>query len=165
MKNILFIVFSAALLLFYSAELRAQKKKLYNPEKDGTEQFENALKKAKAEGKHVFLHIGGNWCPWCFRFESFVSNDTELDSLLHADYVVKHISYGGENKNLPLMARLGMPQRFGFPVIVITNAEGKRLHTQDTGYLEDGKSSYDRDKVLRFLKNWRPEALNPKYNR
>jgi thioredoxin-related protein len=164
MKHLILLMIAGILLTVNTASAQADKKKLYDPKLDGMQQFEQAQVQAKAEGKHIFLHIGGNWCPWCYRFEKFVSDDAELDSLLKADFVVKHISYGGENKNLPLMGVLGIPQRFGFPVVVITDADGNRLHTQDTGYLEDG-GSYDRDKVLRFFKNWRPEALNPKYNR
>jgi thioredoxin-related protein len=164
MKYLILFILTGMLFSGNIVSAQADKKKLYDPELDGMVQFEEALEQAKEEGKHVFLHIGGNWCPWCFRFEKFVSDDSELDSLLQADFVIKHISYGGKNKNLPLMGKLGMPQRFGFPVIVITDAEGNRLHTQDTGYLEAG-GSYDREKMLRFFKNWRPEALNPKYNR
>ncbi|GAB6279950.1 MAG: hypothetical protein STSR0006_19930 [Lentimicrobium sp.] len=52
------------------------------------------------------------------------------------------------------------PQRFGFPVFVILNQKGERIHTQDSGLLESGEN-YDDKKVIQFLKNWSPKALDP----
>jgi hypothetical protein len=50
------------------------------------------------------------------------------------------------------------PQRFGFPVLVVLNSNGQRIHTQDSGLLESG-DGYDPKKVIGFLKNWTPAAL------
>ena len=58
-----------------------------------------------------------------------------------------------------MMKRLGNPGRFGYPVFVVLDSKGKVLHYQDSGYLEEGKG-YDRAKVIRFFKNWTPEAVN-----
>ena len=58
-----------------------------------------------------------------------------------------------------LMKRLNNPRRFGFPVFVILDADGKVLHIQDSSFLEEGKG-YDEKKVIRFLKNWTPKAVN-----
>jgi hypothetical protein len=70
------------------------------------------------------------------------------------------LNYSKENKNLDLLAELEYPQRFGFPVLLVLNGEGRRIHTQNTGYLEKDKS-YDEKKVVGFLRNWSPEALDP----
>ena len=83
-----------------------------------------------------------------------------MDSLLNADYVFGLLNYSKENKNLDLLAELEYPQRFGFPVLVILNGEGKRIHTQNTAYLEKEKS-YDEKKMIEFLKQWSPAALDP----
>jgi len=58
------------------------------------------------------------------------------------------------------MASLDYPQRFGFPVLVVLDQEGNRLHTQDTGYLELDKG-YDPEKISRFLLNWNVASLKP----
>ena len=55
---------------------------------------------------------------------------------------------------------LEFPQRFGFPVFVILDENGKRIHTQNSAFLKKG-DGYDKEKVLRFFKNWSPQALNP----
>ena len=57
------------------------------------------------------------------------------------------------------MSRLGNPARFGFPVFVVLNGEGKVMHIQDSSYLEEGRG-YNKDKVLRFFKNWTPAEVD-----
>lgn len=73
--------------------------------------------------------------------------------------VVK-VSYNRENRQEELLSKLDFPQRFGFPVFVILNSKGERIHTQNSAYLEKDKN-YDKDVVLGFFKNWSPTAVNP----
>jgi thioredoxin-related protein len=72
------------------------------------------MAKAKKESKHVLLQIGGNWCVWCYRFNSFVLLDPDLKNILNNNYVVYHLNYSPENRNLDYLKKLGFPQRFGF---------------------------------------------------
>lgn len=147
------------ILLFLSVTINAQEHKLYNPDADAMAQLDKAIVQAKSENKHVMIIVGGNWCPWCIKMDQFMHNNYSVDSLLTADYILVHLNYSKENKNPAVMARLEYPQRFGFPVIVILNETGKRIHTQNTAYLEE-KDSYSRDKYLDFLKSWNKKAVN-----
>lgn len=70
------------------------------------------------------------------------------------------LNYSRENKNSEILTELDFPQRFGFPVFVILDSEGNRIHTQNSAYLEAGEG-YDDKKVLQFLKHWTPAALDP----
>jgi len=157
MKQIISLI---TILFFMYTVSFSQREKLYDIDANPSEQFKEAIKKAKLENKHVMIQIGGNWCSWCYKFNDFYKNDTELDSMIKADYVVIHVNYNPKNKH-DLFERLDFPQRFGFPVIVIVDAEGKRLHTQNSWYLEDGKESYDKEKFKSFLKNWTVKAVDP----
>lgn len=149
------------ILVWITVNLAAQEAvKIYNPQANARVELNEAIKIASKSGKHVFLQIGGNWCPWCIKFHRFVHGHAELDSLLNHNYVVCLINYSKENKNLDLLADLGYPQRFGFPVFVILDSKGQRLHTQDSGLLESG-DGYDTKKVKGFFQNWSPEALRP----
>lgn len=132
--------------------------KLYNPYANVAKDIEVALTKAKVEKKHVLLQIGGNWCVWCYRFNSFVQLDSGLKKLLNDNYIVYHLNYSKENRNLNYLNKLSNPQRFGFPVLVVLNEEGKLLHTQATGLLSKG-NGYDSEKVETFFQNWSPAAL------
>ncbi|MBI5217740.1 MAG: thioredoxin family protein [Bacteroidia bacterium] len=143
---------------------QSDKPKLYNPEADAKKELAEAIKKAGQEGKYVLLQIGGNWCPWCIRFHKFINAESSIDSIIKKDYIfllVNHSKEKTEYKNMELLKQLDYPQRFGFPVLVVLDGSGKRLHTQDSGYLESGEG-YDKKKVILFLKNWSPNALNPK---
>lgn len=150
-------------LLFQTATLsvaQTQKPAIYNPQADAAAELKQAVKQAKAGNKHVLLQIGGNWCSWCIKFHNFTTADAQLDSALTANYVVLKINHSKENRNLPLLQQLEYPQRFGFPVFVVLNGEGKRLHTQNSAYLEEDKG-YSKKKVLEFLNHWSAPALNP----
>lgn len=57
------------------------------------------------------------------------------------------------------MAELEFPQRFGFPVFVILDGKGWRIHPQNSGLLES-EAGYDRRKIQEFLLQWSPAALN-----
>jgi hypothetical protein len=70
------------------------------------------------------------------------------------------VNYSKENKNPDILADLGYPQRFGFPVLVILDGNGNRLHTQNSAYLEQEKA-YSMETVIEFLKQWTPAALDP----
>ena len=131
---------------------------IYNPNADAKAEIANAISKAKQENKHIFIQIGGNWCPWCVKLNNFLDTDSTLSEILSKNYVVVKVNYSKENKNIDVLENLDKPQRFGFPVLVILDSNGKRIHTQDTGLLESGEG-YDRKKVMNFLKNWTPEAL------
>ena len=135
--------------------------KLYKPEENAEQKISEAVTKAKAEGKHVFIQIGGNWCIWCARFNDFVTNDKSIDSLIKADYVVYHMNYSKENKNEKLLAKYGFPQRFGFPVFLILDANGKLIHTQNSSYLEEGKG-YNGKTVSGFFNDWATKVFDPK---
>lgn len=156
MKKTISLIF---VLLLINSSVFSQKEKLYDIDVDPSVQYKEALTLAKKSNKHVMVQIGGNWCPWCYRFHDFHRKDAELDSMMNANYVLINVNYNPKN-NQDLFEKLDFPQRFGFPVIVITDAKGKRLHTQNSWYLEDGGNSYDKEKVKSFIKNWTVEAVS-----
>ena len=151
MKRNIFLTFIIGLI---SLSLSAQQAvKIYNPEADTKAEVAAAVAKASAEGKHVFLQVGGNWCPWCVKFHKMIEADAKLDSLVNANYVVVKVNYSKENDNHKFLATIGYPQRFGFPVFVILDEKGNVLHTQESGYLELDKG-YNREKVERMFQMW-----------
>ena len=71
--------------------------------------------------------------------------------------VMVNIPREKEKRDYDLLASLDNPQRFGFPVLVVLNREGERIHTQDSWYLEQDKT-YDREKVVHFFRMWNVAA-------
>ena len=141
-------------------------KKVYNEDINPLEQIDQAILKAKTEGKFVVCQVGGNWCPWCLRFADFVTNDTTISNVIHESFVYIHVNYNprksqGEEKQAQgkaLMKRLNNAGRFGFPVFVVLDEAGKIIHIQDSSFLEEGQGD-DKETVLRFFKNWTPQAV------
>lgn len=148
------------LIVAFSQSLKAQDSLFtaYNPNADAMAQLNQAVSKAEASGKHVFVQLGGNWCKWCRLFYKWSHSNKIIDSLITADYVVMHINFSKENKNPDVMKRFDFPQRFGFPVFLILDGKGNRLHTQNSGYLEEG-DGYSEKKVSEFLKQWNSGSL------
>ena len=54
-----------ALILTIAAKAQTGLKKVYNVNINPIEQIDQAIIKAKSEGKFVICQVGGNWCPWC----------------------------------------------------------------------------------------------------
>lgn len=141
-------------------------KKVYNEEINPIEQIDQAVAKAETEGKFVVCQVGGNWCPWCLKFADFITNDTAISKVIDENFEYIHVNYNPRKSQGPeqveqgkaLMKRLDNAGRFGFPVFVILDEEGKILHIQDSSFLEEGEG-YNQEKVLRFFKNWTPSAV------
>ena len=141
-------------------------KKVYNEDINPLVQIDQALVKAKANGKFVVCQVGGNWCIWCLRFADFITNDATISKLINDNFEYIHVNYNPRKSDgaekaaqaAALMTRLDNCGRFGFPVFVVLDDAGKVLHIQDSSFLEEGKG-YSQEKVLRFFKNWTPEAV------
>ena len=156
--------------VFFALALDAQTtlKKVYDEEINQLEQIDEAVAQAKSQGKFVVCQVGGNWCPWCLRFADFITTDTVISKVIDENFVYIHVNYnprkseGEENALLAkkTLERLNNPARFGFPVFVILDEEGKVVHIQDSSFLEEG-NGYNQEKVLRFFKNWTPKAVKP----
>lgn len=157
-KNIFVISFLLLAMTAFSQDLT--KFHLYHPEANAKKDIEAAVEKAKKAGKHVLVQVGGNWCIWCARFNDMVTTDSAIDSLVQENYIVYHLNYSKENKNLDLLEKYNFPQRFGFPVFLVLNGKGDLLHTQSSWYLEAGKG-YDKEKVTAFFTDWSKKAFDP----
>lgn len=159
MRKLISFIFLLFTLNVFSQDMK--KFSLYKPGENAETEIANAVGEAKKTGKNVFIQIGGNWCIWCARFHEFVLKDKQLDSLMNANYIVYHMNYSKENYNVKLLTKYRFPQRFGFPVFLILDSEGKLIHTQNSWYLEDGKTSYEREKIKALFNEWSAKAFEP----
>ncbi len=165
MKRRISLTFMLAFVMLM-AHAQGTLKKVYNESIDPKIQIEEALVKARIDGKFVVCQVGGNWCPWCLKFADFVEKDTAVNKVVSDNFEYIHVNYnprksaGVEARQRAelLMKRLNNPQRFGFPVFVVLDENGTVLHIQDSSFLEEGKG-YNEEKVLRFFKTWTPKAV------
>ena len=164
MKKVILSFVAALITLMANAQTGP--KKVYNEDINPIEQIDAAVMKAQSEGKFVICQVGGNWCPWCLRFADFITNDTTISKVISENFEYIHVNYNPRKSEgavkaqeaAALMKRLDNCGRFGFPVFVVLDENGKVIHTQDSSFLEEGQS-YNQEKVLRFFKNWTPKAV------
>lgn len=153
MKKI-FLILALAITLSANAQVA----KVYDETIDPMTQIDQAVAQAKQSGKYVVCQVGGNWCPWCLRFADFIKKDTAVAQVVSDNYIYIHVNYPRKSTPKDLMSRLNNPRRFGFPVMVVLDGDGKVIHTQDSSFLEEG-NGYNPKKVLRFFNCWTPKAV------
>lgn len=159
MKRILTILLLAVMTV--TLAMGQQKaKKFYDETLDPIAQIDEAVAKAKAEGKYVICQFGGNWCPWCVKFGYFIEECEEIKEVVDKNFVYIHVNYTSKKDEKSQIAnkRLANAGRFGFPVLVVLREDGSVMHIQNSSYLEEDKS-YNRTRVLKFFQSWTPEAV------
>ena len=131
--------------------------KPYSETENAEKKIAELVKKAKKENKNIILQAGGNWCIWCLRFNNFVQTTPELKSIVDKNYLYYHLNYSPKNKNEKVFAKYGNPgEKYGYPVFIILDKNGKQIHTQDSAVLEEGKG-YSLEKVKTFFETWKPK--------
>ncbi|WP_312076084.1 thioredoxin family protein [Chryseobacterium sp.] len=140
-----------------AAEEKAKLPKPYNPKADAEKDILNLISQAKKENKNIIIQAGGNWCIWCLRFNQYVQTTPELKKLVDDNYLYYHLNWSPENKNEKIFAKYGNPgEKFGYPVFIVLDKNGKQIHTQDSAVLEEGKG-YGLEKVKTFFNSWKPK--------
>lgn len=155
MKRIFFFL----IILTFALPLSAQNKiesgrEKFDPAKDPFKDLEAAVLKVKSENKRILLDVGGEWCIWCHRLDAFIESTEEIKEFLNENYITLKVNFSPENKNEKFLSQY--PAIKGYPHMFVLDSDGKFLHSQDTGLLEKEKS-YDKEKILGFLKQWAPE--------
>lgn len=139
-----------------AAEEKSKLPKPYNPKADAGKDLENLIAKAKKEKKNIMIQAGGNWCIWCLRFNQFVQTNAELKEMVDANFLYYHLNYSPENKNEKVFEEFGNPgEKFGYPVFIVLDQNGKMLHIQQSDVLEENKG-YSLEKVKDFFEQWTP---------
>jgi len=144
-------VAAIAIVVFACACAKQELPEKFDPERDAASDVANAIAKAKAQGKRVIVDVGGEWCAWCHILDGFIARNDDVKSLVGSGYVWVKVNYSKENKNEAFLSR--WPKVAGYPHLFVLDADGKLLHSQDTGQLEAGKS-YDKAKFVAFVERW-----------
>ncbi|MCK6445363.1 MAG: thioredoxin family protein [Planctomycetes bacterium] len=101
------------------------------PYLDAEKVYADALVRAKAEGKRVFLHFGAPWCVWCHRLEDWMAKK-EIAALLAKEFVDVKIDEDRMKGATELEARVRPPagpdgKGGGIPWFAFLDADGKPL--------------------------------------
>ncbi len=113
-----------------------------------TDNMDEALDKAKAEGKLVYACFSGSdWCHWCQVLEREVLSKPEFLKAMQERYVLVFIDSPMDKSILGERVREANPklvEKYGvdcFPTSVIIDADGKRLAAM-AGYMNGGPEAY-----------------------
>lgn len=140
-----------------AAEEKAKLPKPYHPEENAEEKIKKLILQAKKEKKNIILQAGGNWCVWCLRFNNFVKKTPELKEIVDRNYLYYHLNFSPENKNEKVFTKYGDPgKKYGYPVFIILDKNGKMIHVQNSEVLEEGKG-YSVEKTKEFFNKWIPK--------
>lgn len=159
MKRLILCLFLSTLALSGAPEYPSQGPDIYDPKADGSALIAAALDQAKLEHKQVILDFGANWCPWCRRLHGLFEGNPQVAAALKKGYVVVMIDVNTRNgvkRNAQVNLRYGNPVHYGLPVLMVLNAKGETVTTQDSGELEEGQG-HSPAKVLAFLDKWADE--------
>ena len=80
------------------------------------------------------MQFGANWCGWCHKLHDLFKKDRKIAKVLMYDYEVVLIDVDridGKQHNVKVNERYGNPTKLGLPVLVVLDADGKQLITQD----------------------------------
>lgn len=123
----------------------------YDPARNADQDIKDAVAEAGQTGKRVLLEVGGQWCIWCHIMDEYFEKHPELLALREKNFIMVKINFSDENKNEQVLSRY--PPVKGYPHIFVLDRDGKFLHSQETGKLEEGKS-YNLEKFTAFLNEW-----------
>ncbi len=125
--------------------------KVYDDSSDPFTDATAALVLAKETNRQVLIEIGGNWCSWCHKMDTFLENNPDIYQALHANYVLLKINVSDSNENEAFMN--GLPPVLGYPHMYISTASGKMILSKDTAELLAG-NNYSREQWLAFINKW-----------
>ncbi|CAI8267333.1 MAG: Thiol:disulfide interchange protein DsbD [Owenweeksia sp. TMED14] len=73
-------------------------KEYSNAQNSASSILENALIKAKAENKNVFLKYSASWCGWCKKLDKQMKNDS-CKSFFDSNYMIVTLAVNESEKN------------------------------------------------------------------
>ncbi|MGB0938639.1 MAG: thioredoxin family protein [Colwellia sp.] len=127
--------------------------RVYDDTSDPFKDAVAAIKLADTTNRNVLIEIGGNWCTWCHKMDTFLEKNPKVFDALHSKFVLLKINVSDSNENEAFMKSL--PPVLGYPHMYVSTAKGKMLLSKDTAELIEG-SEYSVKQWLDFLNKWQP---------
>jgi len=123
----------------------------YDARADPVQQLAQAKLQAKVQHKRVLMIVGRDSCRWTRALDALLAQDTAISKLVGQRYLLVRVHRSKDHDNATFLApysKIG-----GVPHLLLFDADGKLLVSQETGSLEQG-DGHDPSKVLAFLERW-----------
>lgn len=147
------LMIRALALTGLAAALAAAADRPFDPKADPEKDLAEAREEASHTGRRILVKVGGEWCGWCHRMDKFIAETPAVKQRLESGFVVVKVNYSEENRNEKFLRRL--PKIDGYPHLFVFEKDGRLLHSQETGSLEEGKG-YSPERFEAFLAKWSP---------
>ena len=125
--------------------------KVYDETRDPFKDATAAIVLAQETSRNILIEIGGNWCSWCHKMDTFLEKNPDIYQALHNNFVLLKINVSDTNDNQKFMQSL--PPVLGYPHMYISTNTGKMMLSKDTAELLE-KESYSRTQWLAFINKW-----------
>jgi thiol:disulfide interchange protein len=128
----------------------------YDATRDVFTDGHDALQRARDSNRRVLIEVGGDWCVWCHKLDTFLHDNPDIQQQLHATFVLLKVNVDDESDNSEFLK--AFPKPLGYPHMYITENNGSIVWSQDTAeFLHKGK--YSRERFAAFLQKWKlPDA-------
>ena len=112
---------------------------VYDPKRNAEDDLKATVAKAKAEGKHVLIQVGGDWCSWCHLMSKYFRENEKVAKVLSKDFLIVKVNFSDENKNEEFLSKF--PRISAYPHLFVLDLDGMLLHSQNTADLEQTTST------------------------
>ncbi len=111
--------------------------------------YQEALAKAKAENKQVFLDFtGSDWCGWCMKLNEEVFSTASFKRYADRNLILVEVDFPRnkvqtdeiKKQNRELQDKFGIR---GYPTIIILNSSGEKIG--QLGYMPGGPGAFLRE--------------------
>lgn len=122
----------------------------FDAEADARKDVEQAIVKAKATGKRVFVIVGGDWDSWSRMADDLLADDAVIDK----EFVYCRVNFSPSNKNADVLKWLSCPRDMGYPIFIVLGPEGNVLATQDGESYKILPGEYNTTRLFGFVRTW-----------
>jgi thiol-disulfide isomerase/thioredoxin len=123
-------------------------------DRDAIADVDNALARAKAEGKTVLIVMGANWCHDSVALAGWL--DTPRFLMMMTDrFVIVYVDVGtpqtGKGRNLEIAQRFGIAKVTNTPLVLLVSADGKRLNSPKDATAWRNAASRSEEEIYRYF--------------
>ena len=122
---------------------------VYDESRDPFADLAETQERATAEGKHILLQVGGNWCRPCIAIGRYMATNEAVRELLGDHYLVMKVTFPGDHA-IEFLSQF--PKFEGYPHFFVLESDGTFLRSQDTEVLSDGEG-FDQGAFIEFLQS------------
>ncbi|MEZ5319075.1 MAG: thioredoxin family protein [Vicinamibacterales bacterium] len=153
-----FVTVLAAVLWAFTAAgvtLARQQAPLIYPPSDARADIAVALAAAKADGRHVLIDFGADWCPDC-RVLARLFEDPSVAPFVAANFHVVHVDVGRRDRNADVVAEWRATSDDWIPAIVVVDPAGRTIARTDDGVRLTRRTTPA--ELVAHLRAWAPKT-------